>query len=259
MKKQLLLGVAVGALVAVSPAMAQPPALPPAVSTTLFNWTGFYVGANIGYSWGHGDFTYNEPAFSGSVPTVITGSQNLDGAIGGFQAGYNFQTGNWVLGVETDFDWTGEKGSNNFSFNYPSGVEGGTANLSGAVSAKIDWLGTLRARAGWLLTPNLLTYATGGLAYGRVNVSGTIADTFCSPTCVWSFGNSQVRVGYAVGAGIEGGIPNMPAWTWKMEYLYVDLGTMNGSGYDTDFGGSYSWSEKVTDNIFRVGVNYKVP
>jgi outer membrane immunogenic protein len=271
LKKRLLLGVAFGALIAANPSAAAPPA--PVVPT--FNWTGFYVGVNAGYSWGNGAFVYNEPAFACcgfGIPTTFTGTQNLNGAVGGFQTGYNVQSGLWVVGVETDFDWTGEKGTSGFtapySFPFQTGFEGPTttvhANIIGAVTAKIDWVGTLRGRAGWLVTPTTLFYGTAGLAYGGINVSGSVTDTACggvpSTTCTWSFGSGRTQAGYVVGAGVEGLIPGLRSVIWRLEYLYIDLGTVRGSGVDAlDFVGPFFWSQRVTDNILRAGISVKIP
>jgi outer membrane immunogenic protein len=95
-------------------------------------------------------------------------------------------------------------------------------------------------------------YATGGLAYGEVNSNETIAAT--------SFSNSETLVGYTVGAGIEGAIGGN--WTAKLEYLYVDLGRTTGPFATTipALGGgtlTSSYSSHVTDNILRVGLNYR--
>lgn len=97
------------------------------------------------------------------------------------------------------------------------------------------------------------------MAYGRVNVSGAFSNTACIPTCTWSFSSSQTKTGYVVGAGVEGAIANLPTWTWRVEYLHVDLGTVTGVGFDPSFIGSYYWSQRVTDNVVRVGLNMKVP
>src|SRR5262245_33299028 len=105
MKKRLLMSVAVGALVAVSPAMAQPPT--PVPAAPIYNWTGFYGGLNVGWSWGNGAVTYNEPAFAafpgGGPPSSFSSPSFLDGLIGGFQIGYNWQVNTtWVAGLEAD-------------------------------------------------------------------------------------------------------------------------------------------------------------
>jgi len=112
----------------------------------------------------------------------------------------------------------------------------------------------VRLRAGWLVTPTVLLYGTGGLAYGNVDASGSITDSVGPFT--YSFNNSATNVGWTGGGGIEGIVPNTTNWSWKVEYLYVDLGTVSGSAHDPDFGGIDSWSTKVTDNILRVGLNY---
>ena len=262
MKKQLLFGVAFGALAAINPALAAdfPVKAPKYVAPIVapYSWTGFYVGGNVGYGWGNGDLTYNESAFgSFGLPTSISGSHNLDGVIGGLQAGYNWQFDNrWVAGLETDFQWSGQKVSSTFSNNYTINTEGG--NISGNLSSKLLWFGTVRGRLGVLATPAILVYATGGLAYGRVEASGSISDTFLGSTAAsWNFNSSTTKTGWTVGGGVEGAIPNTREWTWKVEYLYIDLGNINGSGYDTDFGGPYNWTAKFTDNIIRAGVNYR--
>ena len=260
MKKQLLLSVAFGALMAVTPAMAADlPVKAPVYKApveAVYNWTGWYAGGNIGYGWGNGDANYTDPGFAiVGLPTSISGSDKLEGIIGGGQIGYNWQVNNnWVFGLEADFQGSGQKASNSFSGSF-SDFEGGT--ISQNQETKILWFGTVRGRVGMLVNPTLLLYGTGGLAYGKINVSGSVTDTSCTPTCAWSYGNSTTKVGWTLGAGIEGAIPNTRDWTWKLEYLYIDFGSVNGSGFDTDFGSVYSWSAKVTDNILRVGVNYR--
>src|SRR5487761_36315 len=106
MKKHLLLGVSLVALGAASPAIAAPRA-PVMPAAPVYNWTGWYAGGNIGYSWGNADSTYTDHGFA--PPTSFSGSEQLDGIIGGAQVGYNWQIGNWVYGLETDFQGSGEK------------------------------------------------------------------------------------------------------------------------------------------------------
>jgi len=252
-KKRLLCTTAIAALIA-APALAAPP--------VPFTWTGFYVGGNIGYSWGNGFASYSEPAFSCcSMPTSFSGSQSLNGVIGGPEIGYNWQVNPiTVVGLETDFQWSGEKGSNSFAAPYCFDCEGPSNGvINGTLNTNILWFGTVRARAG-IVTPNIFAYLTGGLAYGKISTSGSVSDTYQgSPYAMWSFGGSAIKVGGTVGAGIEGIVPFANEWTWKVEYLFIDFGTVSGNGYDTDFGGPFSWSTSVTDNIVRFGLNRKFP
>ena len=122
-----------------------------------------------------------------------------------------------------------------------------------ALTQKIDWFGTFRGRIGILATPKVLLYTTGGLAYGEVNSSETIG-------VLPGFSSSTTNVGWTLGAGIEGVIGGN--WTARIEYLYIDLGNVSGS-FVTPLiapSGAFatsSYSSHITDNIVRVGVNYK--
>jgi outer membrane immunogenic protein len=234
-----------------------------------YNWSGFYIGGNVGYSWGRSSDTSNLTNGANTVLFTSAGSSNLDGFVGGGQAGYNWQMQSWVWGLEADIQGTGERGSRDVSC--PTGlcrpstilpgfratvilVPGAAVPLS--LDQKIDWYGTVRGRAGILVTPRVLLYATGGLAYGEVNSSETLGT---------AFSNTDMRVGYTVGAGIEGAIGGN--WTAKLEYLYVDLGRTSGSfasaipalGAGTVASGTLtsSYNSRITDNLLRVGVNYK--
>jgi outer membrane immunogenic protein len=207
----------------------------------------------------------------------------LDGFIGGGQFGYNWQANNWVYGFEADFQGTGQKGSANAIC--PGGTTtsvnsctpghiGDTVNdpalpANVNLSERLEWLGTVRGRIGVAVMPTVLPYITGGLAYGQIKVSETVSGT----NVVGSFGangatltpgggslsNSTTRVGWTIGAGLEGVL--WGRWTGKIEYLYVDLGTVSGSfatSLTSTTGGNLvaGYSTRVTDNIVRVGLNY---
>jgi outer membrane immunogenic protein len=225
-----------------------------------YNWSGFYLGGNVGYSWGRSSDTSSFTNGAGTVLFTTAGSSNLDGVVGGGQVGYNWQTQNWVWGLEADIQGTGERGSRDLTC--PLGIcrppaPAGIAVVLGApvpasLTQQIDWFGTVRARGGILLTPRVLLYATGGLAYGGVNTGETIGGL--------GFSTTDTRVGYTVGAGIEGAIGGN--WTAKLEYLYVDLGRTSGSFATTiaALGGgtlTSNYSSRITDNVLRVGVNYR--
>jgi outer membrane immunogenic protein len=246
-----------------------------------YNWTGFYLGGNLGYSWGRSSDTSTFTNGGGTLLSTSVGRSNLDGIVGGGQAGYNWQMQGWVWGLEGDIQGTGERGSRDISCATgvctPSTVTTTTttraatgffgavlplittttttitpgAAIPATLTQKIDWFGTVRARGGVLVTPRVLFYATGGLAYGQVNSSETIGG---SP-----FSSSDTRVGYTVGGGIEGAIGGN--WSAKLEYLFVDLGRTSGSfatAIPASGGGmlASNYSSRVTDNVLRFGVNY---
>ena len=86
--------------------------------------------------------------------------------------------------------------------------------------------------AGYLIRPYLLIYATGGLAYGNIKWAGNFTDTNISAS--WAFGGASTQVGWTIGGGIEGAVWSSSAWTWKVEYLYIDYDTLNFSGVTGD-------------------------
>ncbi len=249
MKKSLLLSVAFfGAAAAVnSSALAAPP---------MSNWTGCYVGVNAGYSWGRASTDGNATGLGTlGLPTAFSTTLSPDGFIGGGQVGCNWQNGNAVWGVETDFQGSAQKDSRNTSFSFNDG-EGGTGTVNQHIEASLRWFGTARGRAGVLVVPTVLFYGTAGLAYGNVRITDTMSVTNLGTTSTSAFSTSSTRAGWTAGFGLEGVLPNAPAWTWKAEYIYIDLGSISGTATDP-LGGVVSWSTRVTDNIVRFGLNLK--
>lgn len=115
----------------------------------VFTWTGFYAGLNAGYGWNVGDSRFYDPTF-GSIP-----GRRHGGFVGGAQAGYNYQFGMFVAGVETDLQYAavGNKGASYGTTYYPGDSDG--------------FFGTIRARAG-VAFDRALVYGTAGFAYGDV-------------------------------------------------------------------------------------------
>ena len=154
------------------------------------------------------------------------------GFIGGGQAGYNYQNGAFLWGIETDFQGTNIKGNTSTSASFvfpPPAVPGILAVATSTGSEKLDWLGTLRGRLGWIPTPPLLVYATGGLAYGRVQTGASFSLQESNNGVPLSAGltavsQSDTRAGWTVGGGLEWMFA--PQWSVKGEYLYYDLGTV---------------------------------
>src|SRR5262245_52361130 len=170
MKKLLLAGAALTALfgglanaadMGARPAYAPPP--PPAY------WNGWYIGGNIGYSWGQARNDAAASNINGGLAlsgSAISESQKIDGVIGGVQTGYNYQSGAWVWGWETDFQGSGQKGGSTLTGVLITGVGPVPATLT--TDHKLEWFGTARSRLGFLWGPTVLVYGTAGIAYGQV-------------------------------------------------------------------------------------------
>ena len=156
----------------------------------------------------------------------VTGSENLNGVIGGGQIGYNWQmSGPLVLGIEADIQGSDQHRT--------------TTIGAATVTDRIPWFGTVRGRIGYAGGAWML-YATGGWAYGEFRTDVTALGTTAS--------FSDSRSGWTAGGGIEWMF--MPKWSAKIEYLYIDTGHFNSALFGVPFSG------RVTDNIVRVGVNY---
>jgi outer membrane immunogenic protein len=297
MKKFLLLTTAMSALAA--PAVAADMAAPvykAPVSSPACTWCGWYVGANVGGTWTNDPInvvTTPVDSFGGSpgiitthgAPAAASATGSLTGnrsnVIGGVQAGYNWQTGFWVRGIEADFQGVGRRGSLSGSgvalVGPGSGASGFPDTTTFTGSTTLDYLGTLRGRLGFTPSPNFLVYGTGGLAFGRVSTSTSFTTSntaypgigLASP---WGTGasNSTMRGGWTVGGGLEWMFA--PRWSVKGEYLYYDLGSVSyglgtsGSVVLPGFGGAGSlWftnsstaSTKINGSIVRFGINYKL-
>ena len=211
---------------------------PPAAYRAVANWSGFYVGGNVGLGLArdHSDFS------TGGV-TFATADTALFGAVGGGQAGFNWQSGALVLGAEADFDWSNPKGS----ITAQCAVCVPTANAT--LEHDVDWFGTARARIGYA-ADGWLAYATGGYAFGRVAFKGAATAGGASA----SLTQNATPSGWTIGGGAE--LALGPNWSARLEYLYVDLGTVNNTIVVTG-GPSLTDSARVQMNVARAGVNYR--
>jgi outer membrane immunogenic protein len=274
MKKSLFAGIGILALAAVmQPAAAADMAVkapvlkaPPLVE--VWSWTGLYIGGNVGYSWGRSD---TDASFYNNTTGVLLSTSaskfNLNGWVAGGQVGYNWQNGNWVFGLEADIQWTGQDGDAVFSC--PTPALGGPCNTitggpglgvspTASFSQSLDWFGTLRARLGVTVTPTLLAYVTGGLAYGQIATDGVLTGvTILGAPTSSAFSYDKTKAGWTAGGGLEGRISGN--WTAKIEYLYLDFGTVSGGGtlLTSNVPLRAQFSSDVTDHILRVGLNYK--
>ena len=231
----------------------------------IWSWTGFYIGANVGYSWGRSRTDLS--VFNNTTGALLFASSSrfdLNGAIGGGQIGYNWQSANWVWGIEADIQASGQDGHTLFicpglvCLPGNTAVLPGTAGVSLSIAQKLEWFGTVRARLGWLVTPTVLAYVTGGLAYGGVKTTGLINSFNAGAGAVSAgFSGSDTNAGGTIGGGLEAHLSGN--WTGKIEYLYIDLGRFTTGGFNTlSFPPlRVAVTSRVTDNIIRVGLNYR--
>jgi opacity protein-like surface antigen len=148
--------------------------------------------------------------------------------------GYIYTTGGWIVAANT------------------STVQYAQINSNGTLGAWLTTTPLPRAVYGHsAVVYNGYIYATGGLAYGRVSISGTSTDNILGGST--AFSNADVNAGWTAGAGVEGVAWN-PWWTWKVEYLYLDLGLL-----DTAVSSTFTMTHaatKFTDHVVRGGLNF---
>ena len=243
LKKILIVAAVVGTAGAAQAAdMAVKAPILKAPAAQVYDWTGFYLGVNAGLS------VARDRTELQVIGTADRSNLSPFGAIGGVQAGYNWQLNrDWLIGVEADIQASGERDGETCLLSC-------TAAFATRFNQKIDWFGTARARLGVTDGP-VLSYVTGGLAYGHY--STTLTETLTPtglPPRTGTFSDSQTRVGFALGSGVEAALGGN--WTGKLEYLYVDLGS-HTSGFTLNGAPPQTLSTRVRDNIFRGGVNYR--
>ena len=280
----LALAISAGsALAADLPSRKAPPVAPPPAPL----WKGFYAGLNAGGTWGNNNSinvtTYPVGTVASSSPAywalgngaVGSRANNLVGFIGGGQIGYNWQPTfagySFVTGAEADIQ--GIAGSGNGSRNgyWLTAAPDTTVSNFSKSSGSLQYLGTVRGRLGWLATPTLLIYGTGGLAYGGVSLNRSVSSYASDATgasqwvAVGNTAYSNTQVGWAAGGGREWMF--MPNWSAKAEYLYYHLGNISATSVSTliptgnttvgnQLYRSSTYSGTITGNLVRAGVNY---
>ncbi|MGY3343751.1 MULTISPECIES: outer membrane protein [unclassified Bradyrhizobium] len=246
--------------------------VPQAIVST---WTGFYVGASLGgeqtnANWATTSIGVVAPGFVIPPPTVDGSSPRRfspsGGRYGGF-AGYDYQFApQWVAGIILDaayFDSAVQTvGVPGCTFSCILGVPGPGADVS---SVKARWDADLRGRLGYLITPNVLLYGTGGIAFQNFSNSATcqtsLTDPVCGPTAIPVFAtvtNSTTRLGWTAGVGIDAKI--FENWMLRAEYRYSDFGTWSNSLPLVSPGVSIvtvATDLKLTSHIATIGIAYK--
>ncbi|MBX9927225.1 MAG: outer membrane beta-barrel protein [Hyphomicrobiaceae bacterium] len=260
--------------------------------TPASGWSGFYAGVNVGGLFENSG-TWNTNASvsplnnapnSGNTVAALQAAtssfqHNGTGFLGGLQAGYNFQVSpRYVVGIEADFDGSTLRSSGSTTVTALVIAGGAGANQAFQTTAsgtrELDYLGTLRGRVGYLVQPDLLAFATGGLAYGGTKTSmafnqvGLINPPFAAPAPGSASGSvDKTLVGFTIGGGLEWKLSQK--WSFAAQYLYYDLGSVSvGSGAlsadlnPTNFpgGGTVSVAPHTdahyAGSVARAGVNY---
>ncbi|WP_298243638.1 outer membrane protein [uncultured Bradyrhizobium sp.] len=189
---------------------------PVAPMASVYNWTGFYLGIVGGGAW-----------------EASSGDPKMQGGFVGGTAGYNWQTGNVVFGLEADGAWADVSASAAGVVFVP-----GVGGIPASVSSKTDAMGTVRGRIGWAVN-NVLLYGTGGYAWIDNKITATLGGL--------SVSDSKFHSGWTVGAGVEAFFA--PQWSVKGEYLYRSLGG------ETYFSGAVP-TGTLNFHTVQVGVNY---
>lgn len=204
MKKILLAGAALAALAAPASAAdlaARPAFKAPVAVPIVYNWSGFYIGAHVGGAWGDKDWTEIPAA---GAP-IARGSHDISGFLAGGQAGVNFQSGNWVFGIEGQLSWTNADGSHVC-----------VAGLA-VCNTDVNWLGTVAGRIGYAWD-RVMVYGKGGFAFAdeKYFVTALPGGALVGTT------SDDTRTGWMLGAGVEWAL--WDNWSAKIEYNYMDFG-----------------------------------
>jgi outer membrane immunogenic protein len=251
----------------------------PAMVADVYNWTGFYVGGDIGEAWaadsGTSDFfdptfpKYFTVAMRQGAPATNpqTSSLRSSTAIGGVHAGFNWQLSHWVIGAEGDYQWT--TAENRFCrqtsvFGAPC-ADNGLGFLT--LGERADWIATVRARLGYTWD-RFMVYGTGGAAWSNIETSinanclvGGCGNSILQLYTTQNFSNA--KAGWVAGAGIEAMLSRN--WIARAEYLHTEFGdttnalnlvarSLQGVTFPTQ---TASWSRSLTYDTVRVGVSYK--
>lgn len=236
------------------------------VMAQVYDWTGFYIGVDLGgvsqRNSGNSNFFQN----SGFPTNPLALSSSSSSFIGGGHIGYNWQFApTWVLGIEADAQWLNAK--NNFCRGLDFNLTGctDTGRGFGTIESETKWLATVRGRLGYTFD-RFMVYGTGGVAFGEVktNVGFNCLVAGCGSSgfnIATSGSANDTRTGWVAGAGIEWAFASN--WMVRAEYLHVDLGTATGTVFLPTAacanGGpcGTSYARDLTYDMGRVGLSYK--
>jgi outer membrane immunogenic protein len=211
----------------------------------IYNWSGFYIGGHIGGLWGDKDWT------DVTLPPAISLlSHDVSGFLAGGQAGFNFQSGAFVFGIEGQWSWTNADGEHTCV--QPIVVVAVIPGLN--CRTEMDWVATVAGRIGYAFN-NVLLYAKGGVAFASEEYSVFLTG-LAPPTGPAITAGDDTRTGWMVGGGIEYGFT--PNWSAKIEYNFMDFGSERIDFIDPLTGlllAGIDIDQQV--HVVKAGINYR--
>jgi outer membrane immunogenic protein len=235
-----------------SAALAAEPLPPP--PPPIFSWTGVYVGGQIGYAWGTGNFDVS--GFDPITDSFLSGTllNNPNGVVGGAHVGYQYQfnqlglgiLNQLVVGIEGSVDGTSL--TQTVVDNFPVAFRGST--LSAETSADVQ--GSIRGKIG-VAWDRLLIYGTAGVAFGGFNTDFFLRATEARIAATTS--TSSTRTGWTAGGGIEYAV--VPNWWVYAEYRYTDFGTVTDNLFGLPVGAFFNGTRRLEENQVQVGFSYR--
>lgn len=230
--------------------LAAPAASPDVVVETT--WSGFYAGLEAGYAFGDkAEYDFQDDFLNFVLGDDVFGvlENDLDGFLGGVYAGFNYQTGNFVLGLEGSFAGADISGS---ELGDPTGI----GLITAETETEINWLATATARVGYLVSDNFLIFAKGGAAFAEIDSKGAVDFIFND---ILTIDASETALGFTVGAGGEFKIAEN--WSAKVEYNYVRFDDVDFSGDVALFSGAipvgeYDYTADVDLHLVKAGIAY---
>lgn len=252
--KSVVLAAALIAIPVVSASAADMPLKAAPIPYVSYNWTGFYIGGNVGYGWGHLDKTNvngNAPFPAGTTSTV-----DANGGLGGLQGGLNYEfSSGWVVGVEGQYSWSHIDGSDTRF----SAVPGFTTTRLSTANDNINSIATVTGRVGHAFN-NWLLYVKGGGAWARAGNNSNSVNPALGNLLLNTSTASSNRSGWTVGLGAEWGF--WQNWSARIEYDYMDFGTTTVSDSVTYFNGAAGLNPLLRNvnmnvSVIEAGLNYR--
>jgi outer membrane immunogenic protein len=250
MRRSLLLAAACAIVSAQAASAADMPTKAPAYASPSYNWTGFYLGGQVGGGWANStqtNITGTGAFLAGTVQQPISSS----GVLGGVYGGYNYQVNrSFLVGIDADYSWADLTGSSTAAANTG-------AALSNAFSIKVKSLATVTGRLGYIFNNNWMFFGKAGWAWSDWASSSVSTSTVTG--LVTSRGaSSPNRDGLILGTGLEWAFAEH--WSAKLEYDYVHFNTVSYNSTDTSAGGAVTFparSQTSYMNVVKLGAAYR--